>query len=160
MLKYVASTMIEPLQVIQRERRLPHDGELVGTVGQEVTPMQVVGRSQRSAGYLMIPASEHLQVPPDKVADYLLVRPGEMVEEGTVLCQKRPFRKIVSPIEGRVYGVYNGQLVLERPFIWHELRSLLRGRIVSQAPPRSIIIETVGALIQVLLAERVTLFLN
>lgn len=148
MLKYVSSTIIEPLQVIQRERKLPHDGELVGTVGQEVTPIQVVGRSQRSAGYELIPASELLRVPPKKVVDYLQVQPGAMVDEGTVLCHKRPFRKIISPIEGRLHGVYNGQLVLERPFIWHELRSLLRGRIISQAPPRSVIIETIGALIQ------------
>lgn len=148
MLKYGPTTIVDSQKVIQRERRLPTHGDLIGTLGQEVTPNQVVGRSQQSKGYCLINAAEHLHVSADNVEPYLQVAPGDLVDVGMVLGRKRPFRKVVSPIEGRVYGVYNGQIVLERPFIWHELRALLRGRIINQTPSQSVLIETRGTLIQ------------
>lgn len=141
--------MIEPQIVLQRERMLPQVGELIGSIGSEVTPMQVVGRSQIAGGYVVVNASEQIDLAPDTLTDYLRVNEGDLVEAGDVLLRRgRWGKKVVAPAAGRVHAVQNGRLLLQRPFIWHELRALLRGTIINQLPQRGVVIETTGAYIQ------------
>lgn len=141
--------MIEPQIVLQRERMLPQVGELIGSIGSEVTPMQVVGRSQIAGGYVVVNASEQLDLAPDMLTAYLRVGEGDLVETGDVLLRRgRWGTKVVAPAAGRVHAVQNGRLLLQRPFVWHELRALLRGTIINQLPQRGVVIETTGAYIQ------------
>lgn len=149
LIKLTATTMIEPQIVLQRERMLPQVGELIGSIGSEVTPMQVVGRSQIAGGYVVVNASEQIDLAPDTLTDYLRVNEGDLVEAGDVLLRRgRWGKKVVAPAAGRVHAVQNGRLLLQRPFIWHELRALLRGTIINQLPQRGVVIETTGAYIQ------------
>lgn len=149
LIKLTATTVLEPNIVLQRERLLPQLGELIGSIGSEVTPMQVVGRSQVTGGYVVVNASEQLQVAADALAGYLRVAEGDLVEAGDVLLRRgRWGKKVVAPAGGRVHAVQNGRLLLQRPFVWHELRALLRGTIVNQLPQRGVVIETAAALIQ------------
>ena len=141
--------MIEPQIVLQRERMLPQVGELIGSIGSEVTPMQVVGRSQIAGGYVVVNASEQLDLAPDMLTAYLRVGEGDLVETGDVLLRRgRWGTKVMAPAAGRVHAVQNGRLLLQRPFVWHELRALLRGTIINQLPQRGVVIETTGAYIQ------------
>ena len=149
LIKLTATTMIEPQIVLQRERMLPQVGELIGSIGSEVTPMQVVGRSQIAGGYVVVNASEQLDLAPDMLTAYLRVGEGDLVETGDVLLRRgRWGTKVVAPAAGRVHAVQNGRLLLQRPFVWHELRALLRGTIINQLPQRGVVIETTGAYIQ------------
>lgn len=149
MIKLTATTLLEPQIVLQRERMLPQLGELIGSIGSEVTPMQVVGRSQIAGGYVVVNASEQLNISSDAVVDSLHVGEGDLVEAGDVLLRRgRWGQKVVAPVAGRVHAVQNGRLLLQRPFIWHELRALLRGTIVNQLPQRGVVIETTGAFVQ------------
>lgn len=149
LIKLTSTTVLEPNRVLQRERLLPQSGELIGAIGSEVTPMQVVGRSQMAGGYVVVNASEQLKVAAEELANYLLVEVGGVVEAGEVVLRRgRWGKKVVAPVAGRVHGVQHGRLLLQRPFVWYELRALLRGTIVNHLPQRGVVIETTGTLIQ------------
>jgi hypothetical protein len=127
-------------------------GEVIASEGQEVSPVQVVARTPHESDLKIIPASEQLRINPENLADYLQVEPGEAIEVGTVLVQKRGFprtKNLSSPINGMFLGTRNGRLILRHTPEWLELRAMLRGRVVRIIGNRGVELETSGSLIQV-----------
>ena len=146
-----SQTVVKPFLKIQRSRMLPHAGEVTVSHGQLVTPVQVVARTSRQRGFTVIPAAEILGVPPEDVPQYLLV------EEGTAIQRKKPLlrkpglvngRQLTSPVNGVLYDVNRGRLILQRTPELFELRALLPGRVISVRSGWGVIIETTGTLIQ------------
>lgn len=149
--RFIRSTIVEPLIKIRQERLLPMRGEVVARVGQEVSPGQVVARSSGELDFVVIPVSEKLRIVPDDIEKYLQVQIGEPVEQGTVLVEQRRLiggKTLVSPVEGSLYDVKNGRLIIQRATDRVELRALLQGRVVNQIPGRGVVLEAHGSLIQ------------
>lgn len=145
------TTVVQRMVQVRRERLLPISGEVIAVEGQEVSPVQVVARTPYESGIQIIAASEELRLDPATLPEYLQVEPGEALEIGTVLIQKRGFprRKILlSPINGTFLGVRNGRLILRHRPEWMELRAMLRGRVVRVIGEQGVEIETNGSLIQ------------
>ena len=151
MKRYIHSTIVQPLAKMQRQRVLPVDGEVIVRPGQDVSPGQVVVRAPRQNEFYLVDASKQLDIPPEEVTDALLADPGGIVSKGEPLLQRKTFlrNKIVnSPIDGTLYGVRNGRVLLQPTTDWLEIRALMTGKVVNHVGDRGVVIETNGSLIQ------------
>lgn len=144
-------TIIKPLIRLRRERLLPRAGEVVVSIGQQVSPVQVVARASQQRGFTVVPAADWLGVQADAVADYLLVEEGAAVQKQKPLLRKSGLfgnKEYLSPVNGILYQVINGRLILQQTPDLIELRAMLHGFVVSLVANRGVVIETTGSLIQ------------
>jgi hypothetical protein len=150
MQRYIRSTVVEPLIRLRRERILATGGDVVVRNGQEVSPMQVVARRPQEMNFHILPVSSHLRISPTKLEEHLLVQEGATVEQGTPLVAKRGWfgKPFLSPMDGTVYRIRDGRIILQRTVGWTELRAILPGRVVRQIPNQGVVIEAIGSLIQ------------
>ncbi|MCI0398646.1 MAG: hypothetical protein L0332_02235 [Chloroflexi bacterium] len=147
-------TNIKPLTKIRRERVLPEQGEVVVRVGQDVSPVQVVARVTQNTGFHILRASEVLGVRPDQLEKYLLVEEGAAVQRGMPLMRKpRRFgrgKRYACPVDGVLYQIRNGFLILQQTPELFELRAMMHGRVAALIPNRGVALEANGTLIQAL----------
>lgn len=150
--RYVHTTIISPAVKIRRERLLPKAGEVVVRINQEVSAMQVVARAPQETPFRVIAASDILKIPSEELSKYLLVERGSAVEEGTPLFRKRGRlrrrRTVNSPIDGSVYDISNGHIVLQQTPDWLELRAMVQAHVTNHIANQGVILETYGGLIQ------------
>jgi hypothetical protein len=146
------TTVVKALTRIRRERLLPQPGEIVVRIGQDVTPVQVVVRATEETGFHIVRAHELLGVPPDEVEKYLVVEVGAALQRGMTLLRKSGIfgggKQIKAPIDGILYQVVNGCLVLQQPPNLIELRAMMQGRVTGLVGGRGVALETAGSLIQ------------
>ena len=144
-------TTIKALTRIRRERLLPQAGEVIVSLGQQVAPVQVVARATRQRGFAIIPAAEILGVAAGDVSKYLLVEEGAAVQKKKPLLRKRGLfggKSLTSPVNGVLYQVSNGRLILQPTPELIELRAMVHGFVAGFLGNRGVLIETNGTLIQ------------
>lgn len=149
-------TRVNPLTRIRRERMLPQAGEVAVVKGQTVSAVQVVARASQPQGFAIVPAAELIGVPPQELSQYLLVEEGAAVQRKKPLLRRRRLvgsQQYVSPINGVLYQVSNGRLILQHTPRLLELRAMVEGLVHSVRPGRGVVIETTGALIQAVWAS-------
>lgn len=148
----IQSRVIEPHVRIRVKRLLPVPGEIVTGTGQSVTPMQVVARSSKEIRYRVLPLSDELQISPEELPTLLDLPPGARVKQGMTLIDKKGFlgrrQQYQSPLDGEVYGVENGRLILRQTSDVHELRALVAGQVIEHIPQRGVVLETFGSQIE------------
>lgn len=148
---YVHTSIIQPHMKIRRERVLPQSGEMIVKIGSEVSPSLTVARTPLQTVFAIIDASPILGVPAEKVNELVSVEKGSLVDEGTVLAEKKRgvrTRQVLSPAAGELYDVINGRIFIQQTAGWIETQALVSGRVVSHVGDRGVVIETYGALIQ------------
>ncbi len=146
-----SATTIQTNIRIRRERRLAQAGEITVVVGQQVTPVQVVARTSKQRGYTILPAAELLGVRPEEVSDYLLVEEGAAIQRKKPLLEKRSLfgsKTITSPVNGVLYQVNDGRLILQQTPDLLELRAMLPGMVTAFVGNHGVAIETKGALLE------------
>ena len=146
-----SATTVRPNVRIQCERRLPQAGEITVTVGQEVNPVQVVARTSRQNAYTVIQGAELLGVSADELSEHLLVEEGAAIQRKKPLLEKRSLlgtKSITSPVNGILYQVSRGMLILQHTPELLELRAMINGIVRSLLSNRGVLIETSGALIE------------
>jgi hypothetical protein len=146
-----AYTRVHPLVRILRERLLPQAGEVTVGKGQKVSPVQVVARTSQQQGFKIVPAAEILGVPPEELPRYLLVEEGAAIQRNKPLLRRSRLlgsKQYLSPINGVLYQVGNGRLILQHTPRLLEMRAMVEGLVHSVRPGRGVIIETTGALLQ------------
>jgi len=151
MKEYYRSTIIQAKTKVRRERLLPKNGEVVAQVGQEVTPAQVMARAPLETTFHIVPVSDELDVAPAELNDHLQVEMGMMLEMGTVLAEKKRLlgrKQVLSPVDGVLFDIVNGRIIIQQTADWLELRAMVAGRVVNYMTNRGVIIETSGGLIQ------------
>ena len=144
-------TAIKPLTKIRQERLLPQAGEVVVRRGQRVTPVQVVARASQQRGYTIIDAANMLGVAPEDLPDYLLVEEGATVQRQKPLLRKPGLfrkRRLASPVNGTLYQVRNGRLILQQTPDLVEVRAMMHGVVADFLGSRGVSVETKGTLIQ------------
>jgi hypothetical protein len=145
------ATTVQSNVRIVRERRLPQAGEITVTVGQEVNPVQVVARTSRQRAYTVVRGAELLGVTPDELADYLLVEEGTAIQRKKPILEKRSLlggKKITSPVNGVLYQVAGGNLILQHTPELFERRAMIHGVVRRLLSNRGVVIEASGALIE------------
>jgi hypothetical protein len=146
-------TLVKADSRIRRERILPQAGEVVAHIGQQVSPVQVVARSSRQKEYAIIPAARILGVAAEEVPEYLLVEEGAVIQREKPLLQKSSLfgNTIVrSPVNGTLYQLSQGYLVLQQTPELIELRAMVQGYVTNVLAHRGVVIETQGAVVQAL----------
>ena len=83
-------------------------------------------------------------------------KPGEKVEKGDILAQVGGIipRVVRAPTDGKVKGIYRGQVVLETPGTKLELLAGIAGKVTEILPDRGLVIESDGALLAGCLGQR------
>lgn len=146
-----SSTTINENVRIRRERRLPQAGEITVAIGQQVTPVQVVARASQQRGFTIVSGSELLGVRPEDIGDYLLVDEGAAVQRKKPLLEKRSLfgtKTITSPVNGVLYLISQGRLILQQTPELYELRAMMPGVVSNFLSNRGVVIETRGALLE------------
>lgn len=147
---YAHSTAVEPSTTIQVERTLPNMGKIIARVGQSVSAAQIVGRTPEGSNFRVLPVAKALGIAPKDLKKYLLVKKGDRIDEGMVLVSKKGFRthEYTSPLDGRLYDINAGRLIIQYRSGWHELRAMVSGNIVSRTQDRGVTIELTGSRIE------------
>ncbi len=145
-------TNVKALTTIKRERLLSRPGEVTMRIGQQVTPVQIIARTMAPPRYMILNASRVLGVPPEDVSRYLLIEEGASLNKGTPVMRKPASfgrgKVYNSPVEGILYHIYNGRLVLQLPSEAVELRAMVRGYVNNVIAHRGVGLEINGTLIQ------------
>lgn len=144
------STIVSPHTLIRRERMLPDEGTVVAKIGQEVSPVMVVARAPLKMSFHVIPAGKILNMSPEEVAESMLINIGMTIDQGTPLIKKRGLgrKPLASSVDGTLYDVANGNLVIRQISDVVELRALARGRVVNHMGKRGVVLEINGSRIQ------------
>lgn len=108
------------------KRHLPSEGKITASLGQEVSPSDILGSSAVSAGYRNVKISELLEVNPGKVKKYLQRSLGQKIYQGEILAYKPQEllsnQKIVKAPSDGVLDSYNDQTgELRLHFIPHQV---------------------------------------
>lgn len=148
----IRTTIVAPHIRLRVKRLLPIAGEIITGVGQTVNPMQTVARATQYTRYRILPLSDILKISPSELPNLLTVHEGERVTQGTTLVDKKGFwgrrQQYQSPLDGEVYEISNGRLILRQMSEIIELRALVAGRVTDYIDNRGVVLETFGSLIQ------------
>jgi hypothetical protein len=145
-------TNAKALTAIKRERLLPRPGEVTMRIGQQVAPVQIIARTIEQPRYVVLNASRVLGVPPEDVSRYLLIEEGSSLSKGKPVMRKPASfgrgKLYNSPVDGILYNVYNGRLILQLTPEVVELRAMVHGYVNNVIAHRGVVLEINGTLIQ------------
>lgn len=141
-----------PLATIRTQRRLSRPGNVLVRVGDSVEPSQVVAQAVMPPDFRIVEVAQALDVPVRNANTYFKVKRGQAVAEGDILASRGGFgsRVCESPISGKVAGVGRGRLLLQADPQIVRMNALVPGYVVEVELGESVIIETVGGLVQAL----------
>jgi len=148
----IRTTVVAPHIRVRVRRLLPIAGEIITGIGQTVNPMQTVARATQYTRYRILPLSDILQISPAELSNFLTVHEGDRITQGMTLVDKKGFlgrrQQYQSPLDGEVYEMSNGRLILRQMSEIIELRALVAGRIIEYVDNLGVVLETFGSLIQ------------
>lgn len=140
---------------IRKLRRLPLAGEVLATAGQLMEPLDVLARAELPGIMRTVRAAETLGVDPKDLEQFLLVKEGDSVEKGAVICRSTSFFGLFksecrSPVSGLVELInpISGNVGVREAPSPVEVTAYLRGTVTEVLPGEGAYIETEGALIQ------------
>lgn len=147
---YVATTRMSPLGRIRRERQLPRPGDVLVRKGEEVTPTQIVARASMPGDFRIVPIARLLDLPVSEIKDCLQISVGDAVRREDVIAERGGLfgRSVESPLDGVVTAIQAGKALIEAPPVPVELPAHIPGTVLSVTNNQTVVIETVGAVIQ------------
>lgn len=93
---------VEKDRVVRIHRKLQGKGTITVSPNQEVTPIDILGSANISAGFRTLNLAQILSVPPDQVQKYMKVQIGQKIYKGELLAYKDA-------------GVFSAKVVLVSP---------------------------------------------
>lgn len=145
---------VTTVTTIRRMRWMPPSALPRVTLSQPVKPLDVVAFNELPGEFRLLKLAETLQTDPKHAEAYMRRREGEAVAKGEVLAERQMTLglrrlRVVSPIEGVVARIANGQVLIEGPRRIEEIFASVPGRVVNIDPGRFVVVETTAALIQI-----------
>ena len=138
-----------------RTRRLPIQGEVLVEQGQSVEPDTVVARAELPGDLETVRAADALGVEPSEVAEYLLVKVGDVVQEDQLIAQMSFFFGLIkaraeSKTSGTVeyFSEVTGHVGIRKAPTPVDVDAYVAGTIKEVMPGSGVIVETHGALVQ------------
>ncbi len=142
---------LTPYAEIVRHRLLPEPGAIAATLGQQVSPEDIVARGTLPGRIVVLDLTAELGLPTERVARTLRVHPGQEVAAQALVARRRGWtlvrREVRAPLAGSVLGVEEGCLLLQAAPQELAVRAHLPGQ-VSAMLERGVAIRTAGALVQ------------
>ena len=146
---------VSPVIHLQRERRLPTEGETLVRVGDRVSRTTAVARTQIAGAFQTLSAAAGLGVPPSKIKESLRVSKGTRVSKGDLLGETRALLGLIhnrlhSTSDGIIEDIstVTGQIVLAEPPTELDLSAYLEGEVVRVEANVAVEISSISSMIQ------------
>ncbi|MYH84050.1 hypothetical protein F4141_25485 [Candidatus Poribacteria bacterium] len=152
---YTPGLKVTEGMTIQKERRLPLEGEVLVEAGVTVKAEDVVAKADLPGNVQLLNVANILSVPPEEVAEYMLKSVGESVAEGEIIATTKGIFGLFksqarSPIDGTIESVSDvtGQVILREPPMPVEVKAYTDGTVTATLPNEGVTVETYGTYIQ------------
>ena len=152
---YTPGLKVTEGMTIQKERRLPLEGEVLVETGARVEAEDVIAKADLPGNVQLLNVANLLSVPPEEVAEYMLKSIGEAVSEDEIIATTKGLFGLFksqarSPIDGTIEAVSDvtGQVILREPPIPVEVKAYTNGTVTETVPNEGVTVETYGTYIQ------------
>ena len=152
---YTPGLKVTEGMTIQKERRLPLEGEVLVEAGVTVKAEDVVAKADLPGNVQLLNVANLLSVPPEEVAEHILKSVGEAVSEDEIIATTKGLFGLFksqarSPIDGTIESVSDvtGQVILREPPIPVEIKAYTDGTVTEVLPNEGVTVETYGTYIQ------------
>ena len=152
---YTPGLKVTEGMTIQKERRLPLEGEVLVEIGATVDAEDIVAQADLPGNVQLLNVANLLSVPPEEVAEYMLKSVGEAVSEDEIIATTKGLFGLFksqarSPIDGTIEAVSDvtGQVILREPPIPVEVKAYTNGTVTETVPNEGVTVETYGTYIQ------------
>ena len=152
---YTPGLKVTDGMTIQKERRLPLEGEVLVEAGVTVKAEDVVAKADLPGNVQLLNVANLLSVPPEEVAEHIPKSVGEAVSEDEIIATTKGLFGLFksqarSPIDGTIESVSDvtGQVVLREPPIPVEVKAYTNGTVTEVLPNEGVTVETYGTYIQ------------
>ena len=140
---------------IQKERRLPLQGEVLVEAGTTVQAEDVVAKADLPGNVQLLNVANLLSVPAGEVIEHMLKPVGEAITKDEIIATTKGLFGLFksqarSPIDGTIETVSDvtGQVILREPPIPVEVKAYTDGTVTEIAPNEGVTVETYGTYIQ------------
>ena len=140
---------------IQKERRLPLEGEVIVEAGTTVQAEDVVAKADLPGNVQLLNVANLLSVPAEEITEYMLKPIGETIAKDEIIATTKGLFGLFksqarSPIDGTIEAVSDvtGQVILREPPIPVEVKAYTDGTVTEIAPNEGVTVETYGSYIQ------------
>ena len=141
--------------IIQKERRLPLQGEVLVEAGTTVQAEDVVAKADLPGNVQLLNVANLLSVPAEEVIEHMLKPVGEAITKDEIIATTKGLFGLFksqarSPIDGTIEAVSDvtGQVILREPPIPVEVKAYTNGTVTEIVPNEGVTVETYGTYIQ------------
>jgi len=152
---YTPGLKVTEGMTIQKERRLPLEGEVLVEAGVTVKAEDVVAKADLPGNVQLVNVANLLSVPPEEVAEHMLKAVGETVSEDEIIATTKGIFGLFksqarSPIDGTIESVSDvtGQVILREPPMPVEVKAYTDGTVTATLSNEGVTVETYGTYIQ------------
>ena len=152
---YTPGLKVTEGMTIQKERRLPLQGEVLVEAGAAVQAEDVVAKADLPGNVQLLNVANLLSVPAEEITEYMLKPVGEMIAKDEIIATTKGLFGLFksqarSPIDGTIEAVSDvtGQVILREPPIPVEVKAYTDGTVTEISPNEGVTVETYGTYIQ------------
>ena len=152
---YTPGLRVTEGMIIEKERRLPLEGEVLVQAGTTVKAEDVVAKADLPGNVQLVNVANLLSVSPEESAEYMLKPIGEAVSKDEIIATTKGIFGLFksqarSPIDGTIESVSDvtGQVILREPPVPIEVKAYTDGTVTETFPNEGVTVETYGTYIQ------------
>ncbi len=152
---YTPGLKVTEGMIIEKERRLPLEGEVLVEAGATVKAEDVVAKADLPGNVQLLNVANLLSIAPNEIAEYMLKSIGEVVSKDEIIATTKGLfglfkSQALSPIDGTIEAVSDvtGQVILREPPIPVEVKAYTDGTVTETVPTEGVTVETYGTYIQ------------
>ena len=152
---YTPGLKVTEGMTIQKERRLPLQGEVLVEAGAVVQAEDVVAKADLPGNVQLLNVANLLSVPAEEITEYMLKPVGETIAKDEIIATTKGLFGLFksqarSPIEGTIEAVSDvtGQVILREPPVPVAVKAYTDGTVTEIAPNEGVTVETYGTYIQ------------
>lgn len=152
---YIPGLLVTAKTLLKKRRILPLKGEVKVTVGDIVTPDDIVAETNLPGPAQLVNVANQLSLPPEDVPECMIKQEGDAVEEGEVIAKAKSFfglfkSQATANFSGTIENISNvtGQVLLRGAPLPVQVRAYISGRVIETLPNEGCVIESWGAFVQ------------
>ena len=152
---YTPGLKVTEGMTIEKERRLPLEGEVLVKAGATVKAEDVIAKTDLPGNVQLVNVANLLGIPPEAIAEYMLKSVGESISEDEIIATTKGLfgffkSQARSPINGTIEAISDvtGQVILREPPVPVEVKAYTDGTVTETVPNEGVTVETYGTYIQ------------
>ncbi|MBX2802365.1 MAG: hypothetical protein KTR31_32095 [Myxococcales bacterium] len=141
--------------VVVKDRRLPIEGEVLVSAGDEVHADQIVARTDLPGKIYPINVANQLGTDPGRLGEAMVKQVGDAVQEGEVVARSHSLfglftSEATAPVSGTIESISSitGQVIYQADPIPVEVDAYLNGRVVEVVEGEGCVIQSSATLVQ------------